>query len=57
MEKQQTNRVEDFFKTTMQNEHNSKCFDCDASSPNWASINNGVFICLNCSGVHKSLGV
>ncbi len=26
-------------------------------NPLWASINNGVFVCLSCSGLHRSLGV
>jgi len=36
---------------------NSYCFDCNAHAPRWASINFGVFICLRCSGFHRSLGV
>jgi hypothetical protein len=32
------------------------CCDCNAPDPEWASINLGVFICLQCSGVHRSLG-
>lgn len=38
-------------------EGNEKCADCDGHSPTWASINNGVFICTSCAGVHRSLGV
>jgi hypothetical protein len=36
---------------------NRNCADCDDPKPDWASINLGVFICLACSGVHRSLGV
>ncbi|KAJ6800082.1 ADP-ribosylation factor GTPase-activating protein AGD12-like [Iris pallida] len=35
---------------------NRICADCSAPDPKWASANIGVFICLKCSDVHKSLG-
>ncbi len=36
---------------------NRVCADCAQRDPTWASANLGVFLCLNCSGVHRSLGV
>lgn len=35
---------------------NGYCVDCNAEKPEWASINLGVLMCLQCSGVHRSLG-
>ena len=35
---------------------NDACADCGAPGPDWASINQGVVLCLDCSGVHRRLG-
>ena len=35
---------------------NNECADCTAPKPNWASASCGVFVCFNCSGLHRGLG-
>ena len=36
---------------------NNMCADCGASEPDWASLNLGALLCIECSGVHRNLGV
>uniref|UniRef100_A0A1I8HQR3 Centaurin-gamma-1A n=1 Tax=Macrostomum lignano TaxID=282301 RepID=A0A1I8HQR3_9PLAT len=35
---------------------NNVCADCGRPDPDWASINLGVLLCIECSGVHRNLG-
>ncbi|KAG0256498.1 Arf-GAP with coiled-coil, ANK repeat and PH domain-containing protein 2 [Mortierella polycephala] len=36
---------------------NEVCADCKSLSPMWASVNHGTVLCIECSGIHRSLGV
>ena len=32
---------------------NSVCCDCGSPEPRWASINFGITLCIECSGIHR----
>lgn len=36
---------------------NHECAECGAADPDWASLNLGILLCIECSGVHRNLGV
>ncbi|CAO3646146.1 unnamed protein product [Mucor hiemalis] len=35
---------------------NTECADCSAKNPDWCSLNLGILLCIECSGIHRSLG-
>lgn len=40
----------------MKLEENKTCADCNQKNPRWVSCKYGIFICLECAGLHRSLG-
>ncbi|KAI8092489.1 uncharacterized protein BX664DRAFT_259937 [Halteromyces radiatus] len=35
---------------------NRFCADCGEKNPDWCSLNLGIFLCIECSGIHRSMG-
>ncbi|XP_020573257.1 ADP-ribosylation factor GTPase-activating protein AGD4-like isoform X4 [Phalaenopsis equestris] len=36
---------------------NEACAECGAPEPDWASLNLGILMCIECSGIHRNFGV
>ena len=42
--------AEKAFHKLMEDPLNNLCFECRAKRPSWASLNLGIFLCMNCAG-------
>lgn len=47
----------ELFRQLLKDPDNSRCFDCARPGTQWASVSHGIYICLECSGQHRGLGV
>ncbi|KAG9300458.1 hypothetical protein G9A89_010083 [Geosiphon pyriformis] len=43
-------------RACLQLPENKYCADCKRKDPRWASWNLGIFVCIRCSGTHRSMG-
>ncbi|XP_038659654.1 arf-GAP with SH3 domain, ANK repeat and PH domain-containing protein 1 isoform X1 [Scyliorhinus canicula] len=55
------NSVEDLTKAIIEDvlhmPGNTECCDCGAAGATWLSTNLGILICIECSGIHREMGV
>ncbi|KAI1790493.1 ArfGap-domain-containing protein [Ganoderma leucocontextum] len=55
-DKATTERHAKTLRELLKRPENKTCADCKRNDPRWASWNLGVFLCIRCSGIHRSMG-
>ncbi|PWY99856.1 ArfGap-domain-containing protein [Testicularia cyperi] len=54
--KAQTEANAKILRALVKHPDNKVCVDCKKNDPRWASWNIGCFLCIRCSGIHRSMG-
>lgn len=57
LDNMRVNRADSVSRILREIPGNDQCAECSASEPDWASLNLGILICIECSGIHRNLGV
>ncbi|KAL3502215.1 hypothetical protein ACH5RR_036664 [Cinchona calisaya] len=52
-----TNQAHSVSKILREIPGNDHCAECRGPEPEWASLNLGILMCIECSGIHRNLGV
>ncbi|SPO26050.1 related to AGE2 - ADP-ribosylation factor and GTPase activating protein effector [Ustilago trichophora] len=52
----QTEANAKILRSLVKSADNKVCVDCKKNDPRWASWNLGCFLCIRCSGIHRSMG-
>jgi stromal membrane-associated protein len=56
VEEKEQAEFRNILENLLRNPENKKCADCATAAPRWASASLGVFLCIKCSGLHRSMG-